>query len=180
MSRFELDEALLMTDEQLHDRGKAALVRANSRFERAMEENRDLSSREFGLTKQDRDEIAVVRDAMETHAATRSSQQHETRSQQIQAAIDTRAAQSRLSPLCASAENLDLLERARQEMRSVSVIETRSTLTTTLMGTATSTRAMVWRHRTRCGGRAGYPRASRRWGRRRRCPRSRCRPRSPW
>ena len=77
-----------------------------------MEENRDLSSREFGLTKQDRDEIAVVRDAMETHAATRSSQQHETRSQQIQAAIDTRAAQSRLSPLCAVCrENLDLLER---------------------------------------------------------------------
>ena len=30
MSRFELDEALLMTDDQLHDRGKAALVRANS------------------------------------------------------------------------------------------------------------------------------------------------------
>lgn len=141
--KTNLDELVLLSEAELDQRLAAALGRAEDRNWRAIVENRDATSREQDLTQQDAQECSAIKDALELKAARRDqlaemdvARQVAERSAMIQQAIETRGGAGRLSPLAISPGNLEVLEMARRRFESLSVIEERAALSTTLMGTA--------------------------------------------
>lgn len=139
--KTDIDELVMLSHDAFEGRMQAAAARVETRIQRAYDENRDLTQREKDLTYQDRDELVALKDADEIRAAReREAQRIENevaaRSQHIGAAMEIHERSARLSPLAVSDDNLAALETARREYRSLSVIEHRSALTTSLMGTA--------------------------------------------
>lgn len=137
--KYDLDELVMLTSDAFENRIRAARDRVQARMDRCETEQRSMTDRERDLSYQDRCELSALRDADEIRAARdRQAEEIAARQAQIGQAIEQhQRGSSGLSPLMASAGNLELLEAARREYRSLSLIESRSALTTALMGTGT-------------------------------------------
>ena len=135
MAKQTLDELILTADDVLWGRVDQARSRIETRIERAQSEGRDFTERERQLSEADRDELVLLRDAVEIRSARReqgdeierTQRETEQRQGQIAQAMQIRSRDGQLSPLCVSAANLELLERARAEFRNFTVLERFST-----------------------------------------------------
>ena len=138
MSRkLSLDELVVLSHDEFENRIEAAYARIKTRIERASNESRDFTDREKQLSEADRDELVALRDADELRAARRdelAQMQSASRAALIGEAVAQRTRS--VSPLLPSAENLARLEEARQSFASLSLIEQRSAIKTTDMGSA--------------------------------------------
>ena len=138
--KTDIDELVLLSDDEINDRVQACAARIETRVNRAQDANRDLTARESDLSYADRSELVALRDAVEIRSvrkeeSDRIERQARDRAQLVGQAVET-ATRDNFSPLAVSAANLELLEQARRDYRSLSVIEARSALTTVAMGTA--------------------------------------------
>lgn len=133
MNRTDVDALADLPVAELETRLADAKLRVETRAAVCYDHGRDLTSVEAEDTKRDIAEMHAIRDALAI--AEHRERQYAERVGAVSAAIETRQREGGLSPLAVSAANLEILERARHEYRSVSVIEERAALTTTLMGT---------------------------------------------
>jgi hypothetical protein len=133
--------------EEIDQRIQCAAGRVETRMQRAMNEERDLTQRESDLCFDDRAELSALRDALDSkrrdaeHAERngleqRQREQSDRMTQAISEAIEQQSRDNRLSPLAISERNLTDLEVARRQYCTLSVIEQRSALDTSAMGTA--------------------------------------------
>lgn len=129
MPKLSADTAELLTDAELETRARACLDRVSTRTDRAQTEDRDLTSREAELCALDRDELIILKDALDTRSARR---EEETRSAEIMQAIAS-VTETRSAPfqptLLVSERHLEEHAAALRDGRPYGAVETRARVT---------------------------------------------------
>jgi hypothetical protein len=133
---MNIEELSEWSDEQISARMAFLANGYEQRALRADSEHRAYTAREQDLNEQTRQELTAIKAEVEQRDDDRRIKQEiEQRTGIIDGAIETRQRDSRLSPLMVSADNLAQLEEARRGFQSLTVIEERSMMQTSDLGT---------------------------------------------
>lgn len=133
------------TTKELDEQLGVIVTRVQDIEQRCYTQQRDISTREQGIIESSLRQAKTLKRAVELREQTeaaeaeerRAQREHRERSALIGEAMEMYQRGNQLSPLAISTDNLGMLEQARREYRSLSVIEQRAAVKTTDMGTAT-------------------------------------------
>lgn len=134
--KLNIDQLAELPAEELAERFDAAADRVEERIARAQNASRDLTEREAKLCRADREELETLQAARKL----REHRDHMTRT--VAEAIDAHHGKQVFS-LMPSPHTISVIDQARRDGGSVSLVETRAALTTSDMGTATGYAAGV-------------------------------------